>query len=78
MTKIKDRIVFITGANRGIGKALVKAALDHGAKKVYASARDTAKIDDLGDKRVVKVKLDINDRAQREAAVKQAADTQVL
>ena len=78
MTKIKDRIVFITGANRGIGKALVKAALDQGAKKVYAAARDTAKIDDLGDKRVVKVKLDINDRAQREAAVKQAADTQVL
>ena len=78
MTQIKDRIIFITGANRGIGKALVKAALDHGAKKVYASARDAAKINDFGDQRVVKVKLDINDKAQREAAVKQAADTQVL
>lgn len=78
MTQIKDRIIFITGANRGIGKALVKAALDRGAKKVYASARDTAKIDDFGDKRVVKIKLDINDKAQREAAAKQASDTQVL
>lgn len=78
MTKIKDRIVFITGANRGIGKALVKAALNSGARKVYASARDISKIDDFGDKRVVKIALDINNRAQLEAAAKQAADTQVL
>ena len=78
MTQIKDRIIFITGANRGIGKALVKAALDGGAKKVYASARDISKIDDFGDKRVVKIALDINNRAQLETAAKQAGDTQVL
>lgn len=78
MTQIKDRIVFVTGSNRGIGKALVKALLDRGARKVYATARDINKVDDYGDARVVKIALDINNPAQIEAAVKQAGDTQVL
>ena len=38
--KIKDAVVFITGANRGLGLAYRKAALAAGAKKVYAAARD--------------------------------------
>lgn len=78
MTQIKDRIIFVTGANRGIGKALVQAFLDHGAKKVYAAARDPQKIPDFGDSRVVKIALDITNTAQLAAAAKQAADTQVL
>ena len=43
--KIKDSVVFITGANRGLGLAFAKAALAAGARKVYGAARDPGSID---------------------------------
>ncbi len=36
---ITNKAVLITGANRGIGRALVNEALRRGAKRVYAGAR---------------------------------------
>ena len=36
---LKDKNVVITGANRGIGQALVAEALKRGAKRVYAGTR---------------------------------------
>jgi NAD(P)-dependent dehydrogenase (short-subunit alcohol dehydrogenase family) len=64
--QIKDSIVFITGTNRvrGIGRALVEALIENGAKKVYATARYTSQIDDLVAKyngQVVAVALDVTD-----------------
>jgi NAD(P)-dependent dehydrogenase (short-subunit alcohol dehydrogenase family) len=36
---IEGKAVLVTGANRGIGQALVEEALSRGAKRVYAAAR---------------------------------------
>lgn len=41
-TPIAGRTVLVTGANRGLGSALVQEALDRGADRVYAAARTTA------------------------------------
>lgn len=37
--KLENKIILITGANRGIGRALVEEALKRGAKGVYAGTR---------------------------------------
>ena len=37
---VKDSVVLISGSNRGIGKSFAIQALEMGAKKVYAGARD--------------------------------------
>ena len=36
---IADKAVLVTGANRGIGQALVDEALSQGARRVYAGTR---------------------------------------
>ena len=41
---IKDVVVFVTGANKGIGRAIAEEAVARGAKRVYAAARNPASI----------------------------------
>lgn len=72
-----DKVVFVTGANRGIGKAIVEALLKNGVKKVYAAARDVKNLG-FNDSRVVPVQLDITKRDQIQQAAALAGDTQVL
>ncbi|MFI6760004.1 SDR family oxidoreductase [Micromonospora sp. NPDC050417] len=74
--KIKDASVFVTGGNRGLGKALVDEALARGAAKVYATARDPKTI--TTDPRVVPLHLELTDPASIEAAVAQAPDVNLL
>ena len=45
--KLTGKVVLVTGANGGIGKALVKALLDKGVVKVYAAARNNATVAEL-------------------------------
>ena len=69
---VKDKVVFITGANRGIGKSFATVALQLGAKRVYACSRDTAKLAEvveLGGDRIVPVALDVTNQEQVDAAV---------
>src|SRR5262245_9445469 len=40
--KLSSAVVLITGANRGLGRALVLRSLAAGARRVYAGARDPA------------------------------------
>jgi len=58
---ISDKIILITGASRGIGRALVEEALKRGVKKVYAGTRRTFT---HPDPRVVPLMLDITDPEQ--------------
>jgi NAD(P)-dependent dehydrogenase (short-subunit alcohol dehydrogenase family) len=66
----------VTGANRGLGRALVTALLDRGVPKVYAAARvvDTAPADD----RLVPLALDLTDQEQIAAAAEAATDVSLL
>jgi NAD(P)-dependent dehydrogenase (short-subunit alcohol dehydrogenase family) len=71
--KIENKAVLITGANRGIGQALVEEALRRGARRVYAGTRGDLK---TGDKRVTPLTLDVTNASdiQRAAGRVEALD----
>lgn len=74
---IKDSVVLVTGANRGLGRALVGELLARGAKKVYAAARSLESIEER-DPRVVPLALDVTKPGDVEAAAKKANDVTLL
>ena len=72
---IKNKTVLITGANRGIGKALVEEALRRGAKIVFAGMRTPAQ---HPDKRVIPLTLDVTNASQIQRAVGEVDALDVL
>src|SRR5881396_386363 len=73
--KIADRAVLVTGANRGIGQALVEEALRRGAKRVYAGTRQPLA---HSDGRVTPLTLDVTNAAQTQAAVERVESLDIL
>jgi NAD(P)-dependent dehydrogenase (short-subunit alcohol dehydrogenase family) len=75
--KIEGSIALVTGANRGLGRALVGALLEAGAAKVYAAARDEKKLG-AGNARVVPLRIDTTKSEEIAAAVAKAGDVTLL
>jgi NAD(P)-dependent dehydrogenase (short-subunit alcohol dehydrogenase family) len=74
--KIENAVVVVTGANRGIGKALVDALMSRGAARVYAAARNPETI--AARDGVVPLRLDVTAKEQIEAAAAKARDATLL
>lgn len=72
---IANSTVLVTGANRGIGRALADDALARGAKRVYAGTRRPMT---HPDKRVTPLTLDVTDPAQIQAAVERVESLDIL
>ena len=78
---IHGAVALVTGSNRGIGRAFVEALIARGAKKVYATARNPAKLKELEEAHPGKIHvltLDITKTAQVAAAASQAGDVNLL
>src|SRR6266852_9559776 len=75
LMSLKDKHVFVTGGNRGIGQALVEEALSRGAKRVYAATRQP--LTHL-DGRVTPLTLDVTNAAQIRGAVDKVESLDIL
>ena len=74
---IQGSVALVTGANRGIGRALVEELLARGVRRVYAAARDEESVGG-DDPRIVAIRLDVTDPAEIRAAANRAQDVDLL
>jgi NAD(P)-dependent dehydrogenase (short-subunit alcohol dehydrogenase family) len=72
---IADKTILVTGANRGIGQALVAEALSREARRVYAGTRQPLS---HPDPRVTPLTLDVTSAAQIQAAAGQVESLDIL
>lgn len=73
--KLEDKTVLVTGANRGIGRALVEEALARGTKRVYAGTRQPMT---HPDPRVTPLVLDVTNHDQIQAATSEVEVLDIL
>ena len=79
--RIEESVALVTGGNRGIGEAFVRAFLAAGAARVYVGARDPANAAHLvaeAPSQVVAVELDVTKPDQIIAAAAACGDVSIL
>ena len=76
--RIEGAVALVTGANRGIGRALTEALLTRGVRKVYAAVRNPETLGTQRDERLVPLQLDLTDADQIRAAVEAASDVEMV
>ena len=72
---LADKTVLVTGANRGIGRALVDEALKRGARRIFAGTRQPFV---HPDRRVTPLTLDVTDENQVQRAVERVESLDIL
>lgn len=77
-TALKNRIVLVTGAGRGLGRSIAQAFADEGASVVvnYRRSNDAARAlaESIGTERAIAVQADVTDRTQVEAVFDRARE----
>lgn len=79
--KLDNEVVLITGANRGLGRALVDSVLTAGARRVYVGARDPRQLAAVvarAPARLVPLAIDITSADSLAAAARDVEDVSVL
>lgn len=81
MITIQGSVAFVTGANRGIGKAFVEALVQAGARRIYATARSIETLQDvvaIAPDRIIPIALDVTKPDQVSAVAQTAQDATLL
>jgi NAD(P)-dependent dehydrogenase (short-subunit alcohol dehydrogenase family) len=76
--RVEGAVALVTGAGRGIGRALTEALLARGVKKVYATARNPEALRAVRDDRLVLLQLDVTDGDQIRAVGEAAPDVELV
>ncbi|GBO55670.1 short-chain dehydrogenase/reductase SDR [Pseudanabaena sp. lw0831] len=78
---IQESVAFVTGANRGIGKAFVEALVQAGVRRIYAAARSLDTLNEvvaIAPDLIIPIALDVTNIEQVNAAAQTAQDVTLL